>query len=101
MLLALGDYILGNEKLFKFTRRIGYVCMVPKKPAKIVLWHFQACILLECGLPYMVYSRMHISLPEMRQTMECHDIIKDWASLIVERGENGKNNVIYGLLLSN
>ena len=88
--LTLGDCLLGDKKLFKFSGRKGYVRIVPNKPTKILLCNFQSCIQLECGLPYMIYTRMQAPMLEMHHIMKCHDIIKDWASLIVEREKSKK-----------
>jgi hypothetical protein len=82
---SLGDRFAGDEKLFKFAGLSGYVRMVPNKPAKIGLWNFQGTVILKCGLPFLIYSRMHITLAETQRSMKCIEIIQDWGQIIIEK----------------
>ena len=46
MLSSLGEVLCGDEKLFRFTGRGGIVRKVPRKPARIGIWHYQAVVQL-------------------------------------------------------
>jgi hypothetical protein len=81
-ILSFGDSFSGDEKLFCYTGRSGYVRKFPNKPARIGLWHYQGCIILRSGKPYLVYTRMHAGLPEKKTVVKCHSIVKDWGELI-------------------
>ena len=93
---SLGDWLAGDEKLFKFAGKSGYVRLLPNKPAKVGLWNFQGAIILKCGPPFLIYTQMHISLPETQRSMKFIDIIKDWVKLILKKNDWKKNNDFYG-----
>ena len=88
MFLKFGDYVSGDEKLFRYTGASGFVRMVINKPARLGLWMFQAAVRLKCGLPCIVYSRMHSSCMNTKKRISCHDIVKYWGNLILDRGQN-------------
>ena len=79
---SFGDMISGDEKLFYFTGKSGYVRKVVSKPGSIGLWMYQACVSLKCGLPCLVYSRMHTSNKQSGTVVKCHDIIKECGNMI-------------------
>ena len=75
-----GDYVSGDEKLFRYTGASEFVRLVINKPARLGLWMFQAAVCLKCGLPCIVYSRMHLSCMNQNNPIRCHDIVKDWVN---------------------
>ena len=83
----LGDQVSGDEKLFYYTGRSKYVRVVPSKPLRIGLWMYQACISLGCGLPCLVYTKMHDSDKDLGKVVKCHDIIKEWGEMIKKANE--------------
>ena len=85
MLLTLGYAVLGDKKLFKYGGYSGYIHLVPNKSAKLGLWHFELSIMLECGLPIVIYSKMQSSIQETNQKTKCHDIVNDWGCIILEK----------------
>ena len=46
---------------------------------------YEAAVLLECGLPCLIYTRMQLTCMEMNNTMRAADIVKDWGNLIIDR----------------
>ena len=54
MLSSLGEVLCGNEKLFRFTGRGGIVGKVPRKPARIGIWHYQAVVMLPTDNPFLL-----------------------------------------------
>ena len=87
---SLSDQLAGDEKLYKFAGKSGYVWLVPNKPAKVVLWNFQGAIFLKCGLPFLIYTWMYISVLETQRSMKYIDIIKNWGKLILEKDDQIK-----------
>lgn len=79
---SFGDMISGDEKLYYYTGKSGYVRKVVSKPRSIGLWMYQACVSLKCGLPCLVYTRMHTSNKQSGTVVKCHEIIKEWGDMI-------------------
>jgi hypothetical protein len=40
---------------------------------------------LDCGLPYLLYTKIQTTTQETVHKVTCADIIRDWGSLIKER----------------
>ena len=83
LFILLGDAVSGDEKLFRYTGASGYVRLVVSKPGRVGLWMFQAAISLGCGLPCLIYSRMHTSCMENGRNISCTEIVKDWGNMII------------------
>ena len=88
MFFKFGDCVSGDEKLFRYTGSSGFLRLVKNKPARLGLWMFQAAIRLKCGLPCLIYTRIHCSCMNRNTPTRCHDIVSDWGNLIKERGQN-------------
>ena len=56
--------------------------MVKNKPAGIGLWMYQAAVLVKCGKPCLIYTRMHTSNKQKGKHIKCHEIIKQWTRTI-------------------
>ena len=92
----LGDQVSGDEKLFPYTGFSKNVRKVPSKPSRVGLWMYQACVPLKCGLPCLVYTRMHVSDKELGTAVKCHDIIKEWGEMIMEINEDKHTTLFMG-----
>ena len=57
MLSSLGEVLCGDEKLFR--GRGGIVRKVPRKPARIGIWHYQAVVMLPTDDPFLAYTSVH------------------------------------------
>ena len=91
---SFGDSVAGYEKLWKYAGVSGYIRLVINKPSRIGLWMFQAAVRLKCGLPCLIYTKMHTSTMENRRVIKCFDTVKAWADMITERITNGRT-VLY------
>ena len=91
--VSLGDRFAGDEKLFKFAGKSGYVRLVPNKPAKVELWNFQGTVILGSGFPFLVYNRLNMLFPETKRTMKCVEIVQDWGELIKDK--DGKKKRLF------
>jgi hypothetical protein len=85
-----GYLVSGDEKLFGYAGMSGYVRQVITKPSRLGLWMFQAAVRLECGLPCLIYTRMHSSCMENNRVIKCFQTVKDWGDMIHERFTLGK-----------
>ena len=91
---SFGDSVAGDEKLWKYAGASGYIRLVINKPSRMGLWMFQAAVRLKCGLPCLIYTKMHTSTMENRRVIKCFDTVKAWADMITERITNGRT-VLY------
>ena len=79
---SFGDMVSGDEKLFFYSGYSQYTRQVKNKPAGVGLWMYQASVLLKCGKPCLIYTRMHNSNKQKGMHVKCHEIIKTWAEMI-------------------
>ena len=91
MLSSLGEVLCGDEKLFRFTGRGGIVRKVPRKPARIGIWHYQA-VMLPTDDPFLAYASVHntsgsllITCPFMTSTKVCSPAVTSSISNSMER----------------
>ena len=75
---SLGQTFAGDEKLFYFTGRHGWVHMVKNKPARLGLWHYQATALLENGLPFLFCTRAHAVDLNRKEKIPTHNVVEEW-----------------------
>lgn len=54
VVLALVEFVSGDEKLDHFTGNSGHIRKVPNKPAKIGIWHYQLVGLMDTDKPYLL-----------------------------------------------
>lgn len=52
---SLGQWVAGDEKLFKFAGRSTILRLVPKKPDKLSIWNYELCGRLRDGSLYLLY----------------------------------------------
>jgi len=83
-----GEVIAADEKLYHYTGKSGMVRLCPNKPARIGLWHYQAAVYLECGLPVVIYTRCHCASSKMGEKVPTVEIVEDWANLVLDREED-------------
>ena len=79
IIVELGQYVAGDEKLFRFTGNSNLVRMVPHKPDKVGLWYYELVCRLRTGQPYLLYFRLHDAF---EQTISPTEIVKDWCRVI-------------------
>ena len=94
MFSSFGDSISGDEKLWKYAGASGYTRLVINKPSRIGLWMFQLALRLECGLPCLIYTKMHTSCMENRRVIKCFEIVKEWADMVIDRVQSNRT-VLY------
>ena len=86
IIISLGRYCSGDEKLFRFTGTSGLVRFVPKKPDKYGLRYYKLVFSLRFGLPYLLYLRLHDS---RGTSITCAFVVKDWCAVIRRTGIPG------------
>ena len=73
MFLSFGDSVAGDEKLWGYAGATGYSRLVMTKPSRIGLWMFQGAVRLKCGLPCLIYTKMHTSCMENNRVIVLSD----------------------------
>jgi hypothetical protein len=87
LVLYLGQYIAGDEKLFFFSGNSGYVRLCISKPDRVGLWFYELCGRLQVGekeLPYLLDFLMHDSLRERVTTTA---VVKRWHAVVMTIGK--------------
>lgn len=81
-IINLGEWLAGDEKLFKFTGASGWVRKCLKKPDKLGLWNYELTGRLSNGKPFLIYTRIHNAVKLAGQRIPCSEIMKDWGNII-------------------
>lgn len=79
---SLGEWLAGDEKLFKFTGNSGFIRKCPNKPDKIGLWVYELTGRLANGKPFLIYLRVHDAVKAMDEHIPCKEIMEEWATII-------------------
>lgn len=85
---SLGQCLCCDEKLFRYVGQHGFVRLVPNKPARLGIWHYQCIVQLANGSQYIIYTRGHNADKKQGQTIPTADIVQDWLAIAEEYGNN-------------
>ena len=77
MVLRLGQFVAGDEKLFHYTGESGLVRLVPSKPDKIGLWFYELCGCLANGLAFCLFIMLHNSIQQKLTTVS---VVSKWVA---------------------
>jgi len=91
---TLGECICCDEKLFRFTGKSGFVRMVPNKPSRIGIWHYQATVTLRSGAQDLIYTKAHMSGSASETCTPTARIVSEWAD-ISTRKSNGSAMLVF------
>ena len=75
---SLGQAFAGDEKLFYFTGKHGWVQLVKNKPARLGIWHYQATTTLKNGLPFLFFTKAHAVDMNRKETIPTHVVVQEW-----------------------
>jgi len=95
-----GEAFAGDEKLFRFTGLSGFIRQCPSKPARIGIWHFQACVTLPSGRSYLVWTRAHMTPEAHNLHVTTTEIVREWCALIQQKSSGGTMLVFDSYYLS-
>ena len=62
-----GDAVAVDEKLIKYSCLSVFLRQVISKPSRLGLWLYQAAVKLKCGVPSLIYTKMHNSCQETQK----------------------------------
>ena len=85
-LRKLGEFVAGDEKLFRFTGNSGMIRKVPNKPDGIGIWHYELTARLSNGMPFLVYLKTHKSDSLIGSCVAVSKIVEDWMKVIKKKG---------------
>lgn len=92
LVLSLGQFVAGDEKLWNFTGNSGNVRLCLSKPDRIGLWFYELCGIFSSGLPYLLKFSMHNSSVS---TVTVASIVQGWIDVVKQVG---KESVADGVL---
>jgi hypothetical protein len=86
ILSDLGQLLIGDEKLLRFTGHSGDVRDIPSKPDRLGLWYF----MLNCSLAENLYYLLHMKLwtcdTSLNISMPVWQTTTDWANVVNRHG---------------
>jgi hypothetical protein len=80
----LGQWVAGDEKLFKWTGESQWVRMCPQKEDELGLWNYELCARLSNGLSYLLYVRSHLCETSLGGGVQCASVVQDWGKIVKE-----------------
>lgn len=78
----LGEYVSGDEKLDHFTGNSGNIRLVPSKPARIGLWHYQLVGIINNTKPYLLDAHLSCPNTQVGHSDFMGNVVNRWASVI-------------------
>lgn len=82
----LGQWVVGDEKLFRFLGKSGYVRYCPNKPDELGIWSYELCGMLENGTPYLLYTRSHTCDTKLGESITCAEVMQQWGQIVMDKG---------------
>lgn len=91
---SLGQWVAGDEKLFKFAGRSTILRLVPKKPDKLGIWNYELCGRLRDGSSYLLYVRSHILNCALGEGIPVSEVVSNWGDIVKTKGTEGKTILV-------
>ena len=91
---VLGQWLAGDEKLFKYLGRRANTRLVPHKPGKIGLWIYELCAQLASGLPFLLYFKAHIQETWRGEGYPVSQIMAEWGEIVKKKSNEGKTVLV-------
>lgn len=86
MVARLGEYVSGDEKLDHFTGTSGNTRLVPSKPARVGLWHYQLVGMMNNITRYLLDTHLSCLNTQVGYSDFMGNVVNRWTSVI--RGIN-------------
>lgn len=93
ILIKLGEVIVGDEKLLKFTGDSRFVRSVPAKPDSIGLWHFELACKYPNGDPFLIHMKFSNSTKRDNIHIPVNEVVKQWAD--ISKAQHHKPVVVF------
>ena len=91
---SLGQWVAGDEKLFKFAGRSTILRLVPKKPDKLGIWNYELCGRLRDGSSYLLYVRSHIRNRKLGDGVPVSNVVASWGEIVKSKATDGKTVLV-------
>jgi hypothetical protein len=86
LVVHLGEVFACDEKLFHADLlRSGMVKVVLSKPARVGIWAYQGCVVLDGNYPLCVHLRVHHEIANLDEKVRMITFIKEWAEIAVAK----------------
>lgn len=91
IVLKLGQFVAGDEKLLRFTGNSGDIRLIITKPDRIGLWFYELCGSIANNRSYLLYTKMWRVWSQVGETSQVSKIVEDWGTIIKGSGFNNWN----------
>lgn len=82
----LGQWVAGDEKLFRWSGESGYVRFCPNKPDALGIWNYELCGMLDNGEPFLLYTRSHTCDTQLGESIPCAEVMQQWGEIVKTKG---------------
>jgi hypothetical protein len=89
----LGEYASGDEKLDRFTGNSGDIRLVPNKPARIGLGHYQLVGKVDNATPYVLDIKMARIHRQANESEVMANIVGHWSDVILRVNKNSSDKL--------
>jgi hypothetical protein len=91
---SLGQWVAGDEKLFRWTGESGYLRVVPGKDDYIGFWHYMMAGRLASGKSFLLYSKLHAAQTKLGEKVKCAEVVSEWADIVKNKSTEGKTILV-------
>ncbi len=88
LVFYLGEYVAGDEKLWKFLGESGWLRKVLSKPDKIGHWFYELCLALSNGRSFLLNLKLHKAAEE-EGIIHVDSVVKTWTEVIERKKQHG------------
>jgi hypothetical protein len=92
--VSLGQWVAGDEKLFKWTGESSWLRMCPNKDDYIGLWFYMLCGRLSSGKSFLLYTKSHTVETVLGGTVYCSQVMSDWGDIVTTKSTEQKTFLV-------
>lgn len=81
----LGQFVSGDEKLFRWTGESEWVRYCPGKDDETGIWNYELCGRLPNKKSYLLYVRSHSAETSTGGGVQCASVMRDWTEIVREK----------------
>jgi hypothetical protein len=83
---SLGQFVAGDEKLFKWTGESQWVRVCPQKEDEVGLWNYELVGQLPNDLGFLLYVKSHTCETVLGGGIQCAAVVRDWGRIVKDKG---------------
>lgn len=94
LVVKIGQWAAGDEKLFHWTGESSWLRMCPNKDDYIGLWFYMLAIRLLNGLSILIYTKSHTVETSLGGTIHCATVVSEWADVVKAKTVDNKTLLV-------